>query len=127
MFSSPVRRGRMAGALGFVLLAGVGVVGCASAGSDRMAAALSVRHTLSPAYQDALLVLDEQRLDSRNLKDYALWGMCGAAVAICAGDTYDAARIGRDTFLTVQKYEDKNAEVLATLGNEGGSVNSCVN
>jgi tetratricopeptide (TPR) repeat protein len=103
---------------GYVVLLVGGVIGCAPAGKDRVAAALSVRHTLSPDYRDAVLAMDECRQNPKNLKDYALWGMCGTTVAVYAGDVHDANRIGRETFLTVQKYEDKDSETMAALGNE---------
>jgi hypothetical protein len=94
------------------------VLGCAPAGPDRVAIALNVRQTLSPDYRDAVQVMDECRQNPKNLTNYALWGMCGTTVALCAGDLHDASRIGRDTYLAVQKYEDKDRETLAALGNE---------
>ena len=102
--------------VGLLLLGSV--IGCGPGGKDRVAVALSVRQTLSPDYRDAVQVLDECRENPKNLTEYAYWGMCGTTVALYAGDAHDANRIGRDTYMTVQKYEDKDRETLAALGNE---------
>jgi tetratricopeptide (TPR) repeat protein len=105
-------------AIGVGLLLLGAVLGCGPAGPDRVAIALSVRQTLSPDYRDAVQVMDECRQNPKDLTNYALWGMCGTAVAVYAGNMYDASRCGRDTYLAVQKYEDKDRETLAALGNE---------
>lgn len=82
-------------------------------------AMFELRTALHPDCRDAVQILESYRKNDKNRNEYVQYGMCETAASALGGNYAHGEEVTLETYTAVQRYQDKDAEFLAAVGNEG--------